>query len=567
MRRQIVPRLLVAGLIAGGSGVALPAGSLPVVKGQEAVASVNGEPVTLAEMMTRLGSMHRGFADSPSAPARPDPMAVLQRMIDARLVVQEAHRIGFDELPEVKAQVEAIRLGLLKNGLVRRQTREITAAEPGAADRLYRDLVREMNLALVLFKTEEAAKKFADAVKAPAAFDDLAAKAVASGDAVRSQAPQFVKASELRPEVTEAAKALKAGGVSKPFRLQDGYAVMKLLGTRYPEDAAARRSAEEQAVQAKKETRIAQYNDDLRKRYATVRKDVLATLDYEAPKPGLEALRKDRRVVAGIKGGPPVTVEDLTHRIEQQFYHSVEDAIARKRVNGEVPLILDRLMVERAVAVEAKRLGIEKTDAFKAGLKEQTDSLLFETFVKKIVNPEVKMNEDDLKAYHDRHKGDFMSPGMIRLESLAFVKEADARAALERLRAGADLKWMRTNSGGQATAEAFPGLVDLRGNLLALDSLPAGMHDALAGAGAGDVRYYAAPSGPSYALLVRQAMPPAPQPYDTVREQVSVRVFEAKRKAVMDDWVAKLRAGSEVTIYAKGADLSQALGLGTGAGK
>jgi hypothetical protein len=119
------------GLAAAGLAAALSAGAgLPTVKGQPAVATVNGEPVTLAEMMERLGSLHQEAADPAAAPAHPDPMLVLQRIIDARLVVQEARSIGLDQQPEVIDRLAAARLALLKSGVARNAVKNVTAADP-----------------------------------------------------------------------------------------------------------------------------------------------------------------------------------------------------------------------------------------------------------------------------------------------------------------------------------------------------------------------------------------------------------------------------------------------------
>jgi hypothetical protein len=555
------------GLAAAGLAAALSAGAgLPTVKGQPAVATVNGEPVTLAEMMERLGSLHQEAADPAAAPAHPDPMLVLQRIIDARLVVQEARSIGLDQQPEVIDRLAAARLALLKSGVARNAVKNVTAADPADVEKAYRDRVREQNLALVVFRDEEKAKAFVTATAGGADFDERAKKALAAGEATRREPAQFVRAADLREEVRQAAAGLAAGAVSAPFRLEDGFAVIRSSGVRYPEDPQARKDAAEAALRARREARIQQYTDDLRRRDTRLHKDVLATLDYHAPSPGFDALRKDPRVVADIQGGKPVTVKDLTARIEQTFYHGVAQAIERKRINPEIPAILDRLMMERVLEIEAKRLGVERQDAYLSGMKEQTDSILFDAFVKKVVDPAVSLSEPELRTYYDGHKGEFTTPEMVRLESVSFLRRDDARAALDRLRQGADARWLKANAAGQAKGPA-DGRLPADGSLVATASLPEPLQKAIAGAGEGEARLAGDEPGPWDVLLVRQKIPSAPRPYDEVREQVASRVFGARRKAALDEWIAKLRARSTIVVHAGPDELKGLLGLGAPAGR
>ena len=567
-RRASGARARTGAAVAAALAAALSLGAgLPTVKGQPAVATVNGEPVTLAEMMERLGSLHEEAREPAAAPAHPDPMLVLQRIIDARLVVQEAKSIGLDQQPDVVDKLGAARLALLKAGVARNAVRTVTTADPDAVEKAYRDRVREQNLALVLFRKEDDAKAFVAAASSGADFEQRADRAVTEGIATKREPAQYARVSSLRPEVHEVAAGLAPGSVSPPFPMEQGFAVVKSFGVRYPDDPAAREEAKEAALRAKKEARIQQYTDDLRKRNTRIRKDVLAALDYEAKSPGFEALRKDARVVADIQGGKPVTVKDLTERIEQKFYHGVAQAIERKRVNPEVPSILDRLMMERVIGVEAKRLDVERSEAFLSGMKEQTDSLLFDAFVKKVVDPGVSLNEADLRSWYDGHRAEISTPEMVRLESVSFVRREDARGALERLRQGADPKWLKANASGQAKNDEASDRLPPDGRLVATASLPEALRKAIEGAREGEARLAGEDPGPWDVVVVRQKVAAAARPYEDVREQVAGKVFGERRKATLDDWIAKLRARSTITIHARPEELKAVLGLGRAGGR
>jgi len=552
----------VAGVLAGGPPVCAAPGTarLPVIAGKEAVASVNGEPITVDDLLRQIGTFHAGVAETKAR--KPDTSELLNRVIQARLILQEARRIGLDALPEVTSKVERLRIGLVKSALVREQVGGITEGDPLVVERLYKDTVRELSIDSLLFSQEQDAASFSAAIKAGGDFKALAQKAIGAGTARGGAGPQSMKPADLRPEVAKAVALLKPGGISAPIRLTDGSTIVRLLEVRYPEDREAREQARQDALEARKQARLEAYMDVLRKRYTTVNRALLAGLDYESGGPGLEKLRRDERVVAQVKGGAPVRVKDLTEGIEKKYYHGVEGAIERKRVNEDLPQILDRILVERATLLEAKRLHLERTDAFKASLKEQTESVLFEAFVTKVINPEVKLESAELKKHYDGHRDEYSTPEMMRIESLAFRRYQDAQAAIDRLRQGADMKWMRANADGQAGRDWSASVLELRGELVATAALPAGARQAVAGAGAGDCRFSGEPGGPFYVLCVRQVVAASPQPYDSVKNDIATKLFVQKRQAAVEDWAARLRAASNIEIFASGQALSDLLGLG-----
>jgi parvulin-like peptidyl-prolyl isomerase len=527
---------------------------------------VNGEPITLEEVRRQIGSLHEGIAE-PSAPVhRPDPSALLQRIINVKLIVQEARRIGLDQLPEVKTKMETLRMGLTKSVLVQEQVRDIVAADPAEIDKRYRDNAREVKIDSLLFGKESDAQALVDKVRAGGDFKSLSATMIQAGKAKGGEGERTMKAAELLPEITQAVLAMQPGAVSAPIHLPEGFTVIKLFAVRYPENAALREQSAQEALEIKKQRRLDQYLNSLRKQYTQIDRAVLDGLDFQSPQPGLAKLRKDARVVAQVKGARPITVADLTAEVEKTFYHGVQGAIERKRINAEVPHILDRVLLERVTLLEAKRLKIEQSPAFRGNWQQRTDSLLFDSFVKKVVNPSVKPQPAALKAYYEAHLHEYTAPEMMRLENLAFPRKEDATAALEKLRKGADLKWMRANTRGLASAETPRSLPDLKGELLVTATLPEDVRKTLAGAAPGEFRFYSDPKGPFQVLAVREVVPAKPQPFDAVKSDVAAKVADQQRKEAVEDWAAKLRKASKIDVFAQGAGLNDMLGLKSGSG-
>src|SRR5512141_2867289 len=79
---------------------------LPRMEGKEAVATVNGDPITVEELNQALGMRHSEAALGIKV-GKVDYSEILNRLINIRLILLEARNIGLDELPEVRESVNS----------------------------------------------------------------------------------------------------------------------------------------------------------------------------------------------------------------------------------------------------------------------------------------------------------------------------------------------------------------------------------------------------------------------------------------------------------------------------
>jgi parvulin-like peptidyl-prolyl isomerase len=544
------------------------AAKLPEVDGVEAIASVNGEAISLDELFQQLAKGHQELEQPEERVKGADPRVVLDRLINVRLILQEARNIGLDELPGIPDQVAALRLELIRDAVVEEQIKDITRGDPEQAERLYREAVREAYVESALFSSEEAAASFLAAVEGGVEFGQEAARLVVLEEALAYQAPESLQIPRMQPPVAAAVLALEPGGVSAPISLDDGVAVVRLIELRYPDDPEARAQAEQQALSRRQQEVLGEYAIGLRKKYATVDEELLESLGYDNPDTDLDALRNDARPIAKIRGGEPITVGELTARIEKKMFHGLERAVEQGRAAESAPVILDRIIQERAVLMEAKRLGIEERPEFRRALREREEGLIFGTFVSKVIDSKVKLSDEELQAFLAEHADEYSSPEMMGIESLVFRRREDAQSALEKLRQGADLKWMRANAVGQIDPEEVDPEWRFDGTVLPVPGLPEAVREAVVGAVGGDYRFCEQPGGKAFHVLwVMRQFAPHPQEYEEIREKLAVRVFARKRQQALDDWMARLRKASDLEVYAEDDELRELLGLGSAEGR
>jgi hypothetical protein len=341
---------------------------------------------------------------------------------------------------------------------------------------------------------------------------------------------------------------LKVGQVSPVIQIPAGFVLLRVADMRYPENADALAEARKQVLSQQQEAALKAHEQVLRRQYVTFHKAVLDGLNFEAAKPGLAALLKDTRAIADIRGAAPVTVGDLTDYLRMQFYHGSEQARQFKRMNEMKGTAFDAMVGRRLVNAEALRLGIERTNEYRDRVKGFRESLVFDSFIQKVIVPPNKMTEPEVRKYYDGHLKDYSSPEMMRVRGLAFTGRGGAEDAMRKLREGADYNWLTANAAGQVPKNA-PGLLTLDGRPVTTSSMPDGVRKVLAGARTGEYKLYASPEGPFYVLAVQAVVAPTPQPYDEVRETIAKKLYGEKLKKAVETYAAKLRTHMKVETY------------------
>ena len=525
---------LSIGIIGSASGQDLPA-----IKGKKVVATVSGEPITLDEFNREL-ALAQGTSKS----------ELLRRLINISLIVQEAKRIGLDELPEIKNMVDAFSKVVLREELMERRVKDIRVNEM-EVEKLYKESIKEWKISSLLFEKEDAAKKMAEEVKAGKNFDELSRQLVAEGKVKRGEQGEWLKVKDINPQVVNVVSKMKVGSVSPIIPIKSGFVILRLEDVRYTEDPNAKKQAGDEALKRKKVQALKDYSNALIKQYAKVNQDVLNSLNYEAKTPGFEALLKDKRVVVEIRGESPVTVGELSQHLKMQFFHGIERAIETKKLNSKKASALDEMVYKRVFRKEALRLGLNKTEGYKNKVKEYENSVLFGAFVNKVIVPDIKLKEEEITAYYHEHIKEYTMPEMMKINSLAFAKREDAEAAIEKLRKGTEFQWLAANAEGQIDKKT-KGLLTFDGKLLlTTKDLPEGVQKAIHGARAGDFRLYESPDGNFYVLAILDVISSKPQPYEEAREIVARKVYDEKVKKAAEDYADKLKAVSVVKIYLK----------------
>ena len=539
-RSVLLAAVVVVPLLAMGSGVLASDRKLPVENGKEIVARIEGEPITASELRAAMDAV----PPSQSPDVHQTEAQILNRLINQKLMLQEARRIGLYDLPQVRKMVEAYSRQALREVLLDHQAREasVTAAE---VEPFYKDAIRQYKVASVLFEKAEDAEKLRKQLEAGGRFEDLAESVIREKRAKGSVETSILKAHDLLPEITAALSRMKAGETSPVIKMAGGFTILKLAEILYPDDPEANKTATEQALRQKRGRLLEAYVAELEQAKAVIHENLLDEIDFET---GFETLLKDTRVLAEIKDAESITVADLADALRHEFYHGVEKAIAGKKINARKNGLFRSLLKAKLLRREAVLQGLDKAEEYQGKLKEYEDSVVFGVFVEKAVAPDVKLDTEELKRYYNAHVAEYSTPEMMRINCIAFHEAKNAESALETLRKGAEFSWLKANAEGQIDSNTQE-LLDCEGKLVTTADLSEGIQKALSNARTRDYRVYASPEGFYYVFYVQELMPAKPRPFEEVRQEVMKTLFDSKLKAAVENWAGELRKASKIEVY------------------
>jgi hypothetical protein len=227
--------------------------------------------------------------------------------------------------------------------------------------------------------------------------------------------------------------------------------------------------------------------------------------------------------------------------------------IGKKDLAARKYPVFDDILEKRVLLKGASVEDIKKNALHQVLVKTYENSVVFGVFVQKVVIPEVTVMESEAKAYYDKHRSEYTSPELMRLDSIVFKKRGDAETAMQKLREGDQLSWLKAHAEGQVDKDANE-LIVLEGNVITTNELPDGLRNALSGVSSGDLRLYESPEGYFYVISIVNVYPPETEPYLSVRESIARNLFDERVKKGVEDWTEKLRAVADVKTYIEDID-------------
>lgn len=511
------------------------------------LAVVNDEPITVEELKKSLGTIHEGMAEGRAVHKQNFP-ELLKRLVNALLIIQEARNMELDKIPEIKGAVDDFSEKLRRELLLKEEVKNVKADEK-EVDELYKLRTSEWRLKSLIVEKLEDVKKFEADLKAGKKFDALYDKYIKEGKAKEGGQPDnFLSRDVIPPTMLKTLEKMKINELSKPLALDKGYLFYRVEEVRHQENPVIKEQARLELDSKKRISALETLQESLIKKYVSQKKKLLDQLDFDSKKTKFETFLTDKRVIAEVQGEKPVTVADLAEAIANKYYHGVERAAEGKKINKEKNLILKDMLGTIVLNKEAKVRKIEENEEYRNKVRSFSNTLLFGSFVNRVIRPEITVTLDELKAYHQKHAQEYTTIEAYKLDAIAFETPQQAEEAVEKLRNGMDFKWLKENGEGRVSiGKSLNNLFE--GEPIVKNNLPETLQKAVTGAKRGDYRLFE-DGKRGYAIAVTDYVPARTKTYEEVEEAIKEAVFYEKLNKGIETWADKLRSSSDVTIYA-----------------
>lgn len=212
----------------------------PTANAADSIASVNGKPVkqSIYDYIVKDATLHGQKVDASVKEA------IINKLIDSELVLQEAQKLGLEKQPDYIAREELARRELLTNTFLQDYVKKnpISDADTKAAYEQYKKAYgeKELNARHILVKTEAEAKDIIAQINKGGDFAKIAKeKSLDPGSKEKGgDLGWFSPATMLKPFSDVAANLQKGAISTSPVQTQFGWHIIKLVDTRVAQPAA-----------------------------------------------------------------------------------------------------------------------------------------------------------------------------------------------------------------------------------------------------------------------------------------------------------------------------------------
>ena len=193
------------------------------------VATVDGAPIRMSDVELAFQGLPAQYRSLPL------PMvfgALLQQLVDRKLVANAAEKSDIGDEPEVAKRLELARQSVLQQAFLSRRV-EPKLTEENLRARYEKDIAskpgaEEISARHILVASEDEAKAVLKAIRDGADFAEQAKAKSIGPSGPRGGDLGFFKAEDMVPDFSQAAFALKEGEISEPVQTEFGWHVIKV---------------------------------------------------------------------------------------------------------------------------------------------------------------------------------------------------------------------------------------------------------------------------------------------------------------------------------------------------
>ncbi len=513
----------------------------PVGERAKVIAIVDGYPLTQQDLFYSIQVAHRreGLGETGGI----NLYEYLEKLIDERLVIEEARRLGLDKDPAVTRKVDDF---ILRESVVMLHQDEILKKISVSDEEIrakYKNDFEEFRLAIIEAGSEEDSKKALDFLNGGGDFQE----AVNLYSTKKDRYEYDYRRRHMRQDFAEAVMRMNTGEISQ-IRIDNRYLVVKLLVRKEATDEDFDRFKEDikkEILKQKEAERTAEYLEGLRKaKNVKIYEDVLEeikNIDLSEDREEIKRLSDNKKIVVEINGHVLDSGSFIALIMEQKakFSGAGREFDIQKAAQSALKTWIDFKLVD----IEALSRQYHITTDLKDRVDSYRNRLMRDAYLREVIVPQIKPTEEDLRAYYQKNLSRYMKPVRVRLQQITVNDKEAASEIEESLKSGVDFSWL-------AKRRSVDGFKEKGGDAgwVELNTLPPSVREAVSSLVAGQVSPVIQVHEGYRIVKVLDRSKDEPKDFESVKDIVHTEYFGEKMKEIYDAHIANLKKDAHIEI-------------------
>jgi len=473
---------------------------------------------------------------------------LFNKMINDRLLVQEARGMGIDEEPwlvemlEENRRKDAIRLYVSE-----KFTPDLAVSDDEIMQYFEKNYAR-MQIRTVSVADKELAERLADSIRNGALMDSIALEASIDSYRYKGGLHNFKYIADIESIFRDIALVLPPGQVSEPIPYRQAHTILRVEKSMTADTADLQKfRAKIVAVitAEKRQTAWKAFIDSLSAIYpARVDSQALAALYRDSAKLYTPDFTTGTdRVAVSVDTAQVYRDAQLRTLISRTAMEAGNQPFAAI-VDSSLKIAEEELVLAAASAHD----GYGERETIESLSRKSLDSALVEVYIKENIIPRITFNRAEFQRYYDDHPDDFREPETYQLDRIEVKEDSIAREIDRRLRDGADFEFLAR----EYDAETAKG--EEKTAWVSLATFPESIAGELSGLKAGGFSRPFATADGWVIFQVRGKQAGRLKSLDEVEMDIRGVMFQKKFNELLDETFALLKADSDIWINQPAVD-------------
>ncbi|RME26607.1 MAG: hypothetical protein D6800_06180 [Candidatus Zixiibacteriota bacterium] len=473
---------------------------------------------------------------------------LLKKLVNDRLIIQEATALGLDREPDLIARLDSIRTRKAAELFVKTHYAPDLSVSDNEVREYFNTYYARLQLRTVTVADKPDAQDIVRRIRAGEDMDSIA-RAV-SLDTYRYLGGLHKNKyyGDVERALRDPSDTLATGAVSAPIPFRGVWTVLR-VERRTPADTIElpehRRYIEGVLKYQKNERFWNAFIDSLRAIFP-VTTDTAALAFVVADSQNLFTqtfTSGSDRVVMRTADGQRVTDRQFRHRLSH-----LAMSMGTAPFDSILTVTLEKLTEQLVLTAAARREGYLNLPEVSQTYAHSRDSALIEAYLDETVVPQIRFRHDEFEAYYQAHLDDFRLPSSCQFDRLVVDSAAKAKEIARRLASGADFYYTGRQYGAKlSTPQEAAEWVDLQ-------TFPDTIRQEIEHLNIGQTTAPHLTTEGWLILRLKARRPGTPQPLQDVEMQIRQVMFNKKFTEALDKTLAILKKNSQIEYRQQAID-------------